>query len=127
MTRTLGRAAGPSESRAPGVALDPSIIAGAGEAVRATGLDISQWPPAEVRGLLGDLSLLAIAGLFIGRFPFADLVRAISGAAEGYIAARRAEADAARAAAEQHRAIADYQRAQAEALARIQHGRRADD
>ena len=100
---------------------DPTdALAQAGSIVSATGLNIGQWPPEQVRGLFIDVGLVVALILALWRFPWSPVVDAISKSVESWATTKRAEADAARATAESARA-------EAEAFARIKMERRNDD
>lgn len=104
------------------------------DGVQATGLDISQWPPAQVRGLFVDMGILLVAALFVWRLDIKALVAIAGTVASGVLDAQRAKAEAARALADQRHAEAQLQiataqqrAAEASALDRIKAGRRRGD
>jgi len=90
------------------------------EVVLATGLDISLWPPGDVRGLILEIGLLLILFYAIMRLTNKEslaLAQTIVEAGTNHISERTRE----------RTALANKAEAEAEALERIKFGRRSED
>lgn len=66
---------------------------GAASVIRATGLDIGQWPPGEVRLLLVSLAVLALLGMMVWRVTGPDWVGAFRAWHEARVLERRERAE----------------------------------